>query len=152
MKGILKILKVVFVISIFCLLGACSFESHSIPNPYQVEITGHDYEWHILYPGKDGKLYTEDDIKNQQNLNLPFNTPVEIILKSEDFLYFLEFPQFSQMGMAVSDQTHHIRFNPNKTGTYELKGNQMCANTHESLLGKLHVYKPFWFSFWQNNN
>jgi len=130
--------------------SACTLKKQNIPTPYQIQITGQDYEWHILYPGKDGQLYTDDDLKNQQHLNLPYNTEIELILKSEDYLYFIEFPQFNQIGMAVSEQTHHIRFKPHQTGTYDLRGSQMCAYTHEKLLGKLHIYKPFWFSFWQN--
>jgi len=150
MRGIFKVYNLVLIFFILILLGACSSEEQILANPYQIEITGHDYEWHILYPGKDGQLYTDDDIKSKQNLNLPFNAPVELILKSEDYLYFLELPGFKQIGMAVSDQINYIRFKPNKTGTSDLKGNQMCANAHERLLGELNVYRPFWFSFWQN--
>lgn len=130
--------------------GACTVDPQEFPNPYQIEITGLEYEWHILYPGKDGQLYTEDDVKNRQNLDLPYNVPVEIILRSDDYLYFLEFPEFKQIGLAVTDQTHYIRFKPNKAGTFELKGNQMCANTHERLLGDLNIIRPFWFSRKQN--
>ena len=129
---------------------ACSVEEQQLPSPYQIEITGKDYEWHIVYPGQDGILYTSDDIFDQQNLNLPVATDVELILKSQDYLYFLEIPHFRQINMAVSDQIHHIRFQPMDTGTYDLRGSQMCAYTHEKLLGKVHVYRPFWFSFWQN--
>ncbi len=134
---------------IMVVLG-CNDSSFKISNPYQIEIKGQDYQWHIQYPGKDGILYTTDDQFSQQNLQLPVKTEVEIILKSEDYLYFLELPDLQQIGMAVPEQTHYLRIYSNNTGLFDLRGSQMCAYTHKDLLGKVSVYSPFWFEFWQN--
>lgn len=131
-------------------LSSCIGEQHQLATPYPIQITGKDYKWYILYPGKDGLLHTKDDISSQQNLNLPVNTQIQLILESADYLYFLELPEFQQMGMATTGQTHYIQFQTKETGQFRLRGSQMCAYTHENLLGKVYVYQPFWFSFWQN--
>ncbi len=134
--------------SLVLLLLACggSNEDFRFPSPYPIELIGEEYEWHIRYPGTDGQLHTKDDILAKRDLYLPQQSAIVLMLKSADKLYFLELPIFKQIGTAVPDMTHKLYFNTSKTGTSQLKGDQMCGFSHESLYGKLIVESQRRFS------
>ena len=137
------------LISSLVLLYSCEITREcEQKEPFQVEVTGADYEWHIRYPGKDGVLYTQDDFFGKKDLHLPKGISSKITIRSKDFLYFLDLPAVNQIGLAVPDQEHVIEFTPTKRGSTPLRGNQMCAFTHENLLGKLKVHSSWEFELW----
>lgn len=143
--------KISFLIA-FLFFSSCidytQVEHYELPNPYPVEITGDNYEWHFRFPGKDGKFQTSDDVLTIQNIKLPQNIDVEFQLLSKDYLYTMELPELRQIAMAVPDMRHTLVFRTTQKGIYKIKGDQMCGYTHESLFGKLTVESPNQFFYW----
>ena len=118
--------------------------------PLHIEITGRDYQWLVHYPGADGKLGTPDDRYTRRHVNLPANVPARIDLKSDDYLYTLALPRWDKKEIAVPDMTFSIHLQADETGTYELRGDQMCGYAHPQLLGRLVVQSPEEFIAWMN--
>lgn len=124
----------------------------NLNDPYQISVTGSDYNWNVRYPGKDQILDTEDDIEGSLPIYLPSKMNVNIALNSKDYLYFFELEEFDQIGMAVPDKSYAINFKTPRSGTFEIRGNQMCGYTHESLFGDLKILSGSQFKKWQIEN
>jgi heme/copper-type cytochrome/quinol oxidase subunit 2 len=113
-----------------------------------VQMTGGDYEWHILYPGPDGELHTGDDIETLRHLHVPADVETTVHLTSRDYLYSLKVPEFAVKEVAVPDLTMTWTLPPTSPGTYELKGDQLCGYSHENLIGNVVVQKHDDFVRW----
>ncbi len=107
-----------------------------------IAVTGHDFQWEIVYPGRDGALGTADDLRSRRNLDVPAGATVTILLTSEDYIYMFELPELGLREMAAPELTFSVTFEPTEARTYELLGNQMCGYDHPDLLGTLSVHTP----------
>jgi cytochrome c oxidase subunit 2 len=119
------------------------------PEALRVRVTGDEYQWRIRYPGSDGLLDTDDDVLDVQNLHVPVSTPIEVQLESTDYIYGFRIPDFGVNQMAVPELHFGASFVAAETGSYPLKGDQMCGFSHESLLGTVVVQTPSDFDRWQ---
>jgi cytochrome c oxidase subunit 2 len=113
--------------------------AYTVPDTYEIEITGHDFRWHVRYPGRDGKLGTKDDVFGDRHVHVPRDRRVRMHLRSEDYVYSLALPQLGLKEIAVPDLSYALEFAGVRVGTYELRGAQMCGYTHPELIGTLVV-------------
>lgn len=116
--------------------------------PYMVRVTGADFQWHVLYPGPDGKLDTTDDILSRRDLHLPEETEVVVQLQSKDYIYTLALPELELKEIAVPDLAFALRFRTGPPRTFHMLGDQMCGYTHSNLLGTLTVHARDQYSQW----
>ena len=116
--------------------------------PLTVRITGHEFKWHIHYPGADGEFETPDDLRTQQHLHVPATTQVTIELLSRDYVYSLYLPHVDLLQMTFPGQSFPLEFDSEAPGAFELLGTQMCGYTHPNLIGKLVVYSQQEFDAW----
>ena len=119
------------------------------PNePLRVRVTGHDFRWHLRYPGPDRELDTNDDILARRHLHLPMHTPVELELRSDDYVYSLYLPEYELVEMAFPGRPFVVEISTDSAGTSRLLGSQMCGFTHPELLGDLVVQSREDFRRW----
>lgn len=104
-----------------------------------VEVTGDEFNWYFRYPGADGQLGTDDDRSSVRNLYLPDNTDVTLKLKSKDYVYNLTLPDIDKKEIAVPELDFTMAFTTGEQGTWELKGDQFCGFSHETLIGKVFI-------------
>ena len=116
--------------------------------PMVVQMTGDDYEWHIIYAGPDRELHTSDDIVDMRDVHVPVATPIQIQLRSEDYVYLLALPDLELKQVAVPDMEFNVDFQFDAAGAYELEGNQLCGFRHETLMGKVFVQPKEQFREW----
>ena len=114
----------------------------SISPPLVVDITGVEYEWHMRYPGLDGKLNTADDGHDKRHLHLPAHTEVKLQLHSEDYLYSFALPHVDLKEIAIPDLEFSLSFTTGSEGTFDLLGDQLCGYAHPKLMGKLIILSP----------
>ena len=114
----------------------------------EIEMTGHDFQWHSRYAGQDGQLGTSDDVNAAQVLHVPVDAEVEIVLKSLDYIYSLAVPQAGLKEIAVPDLTFTLQFKADKIGRFELPGDQLCGYAHPDLIGTLIVDSQRDFRRW----
>ena len=102
----------------------------------QIAVTGRQWNWIFTYPGKDGKLYTADDIMiDDQNSELhePVNKNIVFDLKSRDVVhsFFLKNVRLKQH--AIPGRTMKRWFNCNKEGRYEIACSEICGMLHSQM-------------------
>lgn len=155
MHFMLPLKSVSMLLTLFTLslaFGACgqpkraSAAHAELPDVLEVEITGDDFNWHVRYPGADGKLGTDDDVSAMRDLHVPVNTRTRLHLRSRDYIYNLALPDLSLKEIAVPNLEFFLEFETGAPRTVELRGDQMCGWTHPQLLGKLFIESTdeFW--------
>ena len=130
--------------------GRNGSSSASPKTPVTIEVTGVDYRWHVLNPGRDGALKTQDDILSIHRLNVPVNTPIHLVLHSEDYLYTFSVPEHDLKEIAVPDMTFTLDFELESTGQYELRCDQVCGVLRPMLLGRLVAMTEKDYRAWVN--
>ena len=118
------------------------------PSPFVIEVTGRDFQWHLRYPGDDGKLHTGDDLAALRHIRVPTDSRVRLELRSDDYLYQLAFPDFRLKEIAVPDLEFALEFDSGAAGTFELRGDQFCGYAHPDLMGELVVLSENDFRAW----
>jgi heme/copper-type cytochrome/quinol oxidase subunit 2 len=112
----------------------CAFIQNT---PVTIEVTGSEYKWHVLNPGRDGTLKTQDDILSIHQLHVPVNIPIHLVLHSEDYLYTFSVPEHDLKEIAVPEMTFTLDFELTSTGNYELRCDQLCGVIRPMVLGNL---------------
>src|SRR5438093_4975253 len=57
------------------------------PSDVLLQITAKQFNWEVAYPGPDGKLGTDDDVTMDNDVHVPVNKVVRIVLKSRDVIH-----------------------------------------------------------------
>lgn len=128
----------------FLLLVNCSSNHGGAPlDSIVVEVTGDEFNWYFRYPGLDGRLGTEDDRHSVRDLYLPGNARVTLKLHSKDYLYTLAIPDIGKKEIAVPDLEFDLQFDTGDAGIWQLKGDQNCGFSHDSLMGNVYVRNQY---------
>jgi heme/copper-type cytochrome/quinol oxidase subunit 2 len=113
--------------------------AYEVTCPLEIEITGSRFHWRVRYPGRDGRLHTADDPIGDGEVHVPVGTRTRLLLRSEDYVYTLALPHLGLKEIAVPDLDFQLDFDASQSGTFELRGDQMCGYAHADLIGKLVV-------------
>ena len=106
---------------------------------FKVAITGRQWSWQITYPGKDGILYTADDVMETNDLHVPINSVVHLDIKSLDVLHSVFIPNVRLKQDALPGRTITRWFEATKTGAYDISCAEICGLAHSNMKGTLHV-------------
>ena len=135
-----------------------------------LEIVGQQWQWRYRFPGADGKLGASDarfvsgsnplgldpdDPAAQSNVvvmgnevHLPLNKPVKVLLRSHDVLHDFFVPQFRARMNIVPGQVSSFWFTPTHAGRYEAMCAQLCGVGHPNMRGTVIVEEPALFAAW----
>jgi cytochrome c oxidase subunit 2 len=104
---------------------------------YDIKVVGRQFYWEFVYPGKDGKLFTDDDVSvaegNDGTLVLPMGKTVHLHLTSADVLHSFFVRQFRFKQDAIPGRVLTRWVKPTKeTGDkpYELFCAEICGPGH----------------------
>lgn len=103
-----------------------------------VKVTGRMWQWHFTY--ENGMTSNE--------LNVPLNRPVKLIITSEDVLHSLFIPAFRVKEDAVPGMETYLWFLPDSPGTYDLFCTEYCGAGHHSMISRVNVMPQTKFSQW----
>jgi cytochrome c oxidase subunit 2 len=81
-------------------------------------------------------------------LHVPVNTPVRVILTSEDVLHDLFFPAFRVKMDAIPGRYTQLWFNATKPGRYHLFCAEYCGTKHSGMRGKVIVMPQNEYQAW----
>ena len=84
-------------------------------NGLVVQVMAKQFEWHFRYAGPDGKFGTDDDVTMVNNLHVPIDTKVTVLLRSQDVLHAFFLPNLRLKQDAVPGLTIPIWFEAKKT-------------------------------------
>jgi len=136
----------------------------------EFEVVGQQWQFSFRFPGKDGVLGTSDirkisdenpfglnpDDANGKDdvlvegdeLHLPLDQPVKVLLRSIDVLHDFYVPQFRAKMDMVPGQVTYFWFTPTRTGTFDILCFELCGVGHYAMRGKVVVEEESAFKAW----
>ncbi|HBX54450.1 c-type cytochrome [Pseudomonas sp. UBA2684] len=141
-------------------------------NAHELEVVAQQWQWAFRFPGQDGKLgksdvkwvnagnplgldpndpLGQDDVLIRNNeVRLPLDQPVKVLLRSKDVLHNFYIPQIRSKMDMVPGMVTHFWFTPTKLGKYEVLCAEYCGVAHYNMRGTMIVEEPAAFAQWLN--
>jgi len=121
---------------------------HVPDTDFEIGVTAKQFNWEISYPGPDGKLGTDDDFTQDNDVHVPVNKTVVIHLKSKDVIHSFFVPNLRYKQDAVPGHDIPIWFKATKPGKYEVPCAELCGFGHSGMRGWLYVHTPEEYEAW----
>ncbi|TWC53401.1 cytochrome c oxidase subunit 2 [Pseudomonas sp. SJZ080] len=140
---------------------------------YELEVVAQQWQWAFRFPGKDGQLGKseiklvdsanpfgvdpkdpagQDDVLVKSNeIRLPLDRPVKVLLRSKDVLHNFYIPQIRSKMDMVPGMVSYFWFTPTKTGKYEILCAEYCGVGHYNMRGQMIVEEQGAFDQWLNS-
>jgi cytochrome c oxidase subunit 2 len=118
------------------------------PTDLKIKVLAKQFNWEIHYPGPDGKLGTEDDIKFDNEIHVPVGKPVELLLASKDVIHSVFLPNLRFKQDTVPGREIRAWFEATKPGKYEMPCAELCGFGHSGMKGWLYVHTPEEYAKW----
>lgn len=116
-----------------------SIDSPAIPLGFKIGIVGRQHVWTTVYPGKDGALWTEDDLREEGQMTVPTNVKTRLEIRSDDVIHALFIPRARVKKDAVPGRTNHFLMKRLESGEYDYFCTEYCGSGHSDMTGKLYV-------------
>jgi cytochrome c oxidase subunit II len=127
-------------------------KSHVPDTDFEVHVVGKQFNWEIIYPGPDGKFGTEDDIKFDNDMHVPVNKPIRMVMTATDVIHSFFIPHMRFKQDVVPGREIVGWFEATKPGKYELPCAELCGFGHSGMKGWLFVYTPEDYQKWADEN
>jgi cytochrome c oxidase subunit II len=118
------------------------------PDAIPLAILAKQFEWHITYPGRDGRLGNADDYSVRNQLHVPVGRPVVATLEAEDVIHAFFVPQFRVKQDAVPGMHIRVWFQPTQVGTFELGCAELCGLGHYRMRAVVTVHTQADYDRW----
>jgi len=125
---------------------------HVPDTDFEVGVTAKQFNWEISYPGPDGKLGTDDDVKFDNDLHVPVHKVVRLVIASKDVIHSFFIPNMRFKQDAVPGRQITNWFEGTKPGKYELPCAELCGFGHSGMKGWLYVMTPDEYKKWADEN
>lgn len=138
----------------------------------EIEVMAKQWSWSFRKPGKDGKLGTtnvrlvnadnpfgidpkdpngqDDVLVDGDNLHLPLNKPIKVLLRSLDVLHDFYVPQFRAKMDMVPGAVTYFWFTPTRTGTFDILCFELCGVGHHAMRSQVVVEAQTAYDDWLN--
>ncbi len=118
------------------------------PTDIHVIVTGKQFNWNFTYPGPDAKFGTDDDLTIENELHVPINKPVRLVIKSDDVIHSFFVPTLRLKQDAVPGREIPAWFEATATGEYEIACAELCGYGHYTMRGFLFVHSSEDYANW----
>lgn len=140
------------------------------PEALEIEVLGSQWQWRYRLPGADGKLgpsdprfvsagnpfgldpaaaEAKDDVLVEGNeLHLPVDKPVKMLLRAHDVLHDFYVPPFRARMNMVPGMITTYWFTPTRPGRYDAMCAQLCGVGHANMRGYVVVEGEPAFRAW----
>ena len=103
-----------------------------------VNVTARQWSW----------LFTYDNGRQNDVLNVPLGRPVKLLMTSVDVLHCLFIPAYRIKEDCVPGMTTHLWFTANEPGTYDIFCTEYCGVGHSHMRSQVVAMKPEDFRKW----
>ena len=114
----------------------------------RLQVLGKQFNWIVTYPGPDGKFGTKDDVKLDNQVNVPVNKKVYISLTAKEVIHSFFIPAARVKQDLVPGRTTSVWFTAFKTGKFEIPCAELCGFGHSGMNGALIVHSPESYRKW----
>jgi cytochrome c oxidase subunit 2 len=140
---------------------------------HELEVVAQQWQWSFRFPGQDRKLGKsdvkwigssnplgldpndpagQDDVLIRNNqVRLPLDRPVKVLLRSKDVLHNFYVPQIRSKMDMVPGMVSYFWFTPTKLGSYDVLCAEYCGLAHYNMRGSMIVEEPAAFEQWLNS-
>jgi len=118
------------------------------PTDIVVQVTGKQFNWEVLYPGPDKTFGTPDDYQVDNEVHVPVNKVVRVMLTSKDVIHSFFVPVLRLKQDMLPGRQIPAWFQATATGEYEIPCAELCGFGHSGMLGKLFVHTPEEYEAW----
>jgi len=140
------------------------------PDALVIEVLGQQWQWHFRLAGQDGKLGKtdvthisagnpfgispddpngrDDTLVEGQEIHMPLNKPVKVVLRSQDVLHDFYVPQFRTRMNMVPGMVTSFWLTPTKAGRFEVLCAQLCGVGHYNMRSAVVVEDELSFQRW----
>jgi cytochrome c oxidase subunit 2 len=122
------------------------------PTDFVVQVNAKQFNWQVFYPGPDGKFGTADDKLFLDEMHVPINKPIRVILKSQDVIHSFFVPSFRIKQDAVPGREIVAWFDATKAGKYEWPCAELCGFGHSGMKGWVYVHTADDYAKWAAEN
>ena len=122
------------------------------PYEIQVQVSGKQFNWDVLYPGPDGEFGTQDDLEIENMVHVPVNKVVRVVLTSRDVIHSFFVPVLRLKQDSLPGRKIDAWFEATKTGRYEIPCAELCGFGHSGMLGYLIVHTDEDYKAWVQEN
>jgi cytochrome c oxidase subunit 2 len=95
-------------------------------NSYEVQVTGQKWKWLFTYP--TGHV--------DEELHVPVDQPVRLVMTSEDVIHSFYVPAFRIKQDVVPGRYSKVWFRATKVGTYQIFCAEYCGTGHSDMLAR----------------
>ena len=117
-----------------------------------IQVTGKQFNWIITYPGPDAMFGTDDDFTQENDLHVPVNKVVKLILKSEDVIHSFFVPVLRLKQDVVPGREIEAWFQATESGKFEIGCAELCGYGHYTMRGFLYVDSAPDYSNWMQQH
>ena len=105
----------------------------------EINVTAQKWFWTFTY--KEG-------FTNTNELVVPVNKPVKLIMQSQDVIHSLYVPDFRVKMDVIPNRYMMLWFEPTKIGEYDILCAEYCGKSHSEMLGKVRVMSENDYEKW----
>jgi cytochrome c oxidase subunit 2 len=136
------VIPLVLVIAIFW-IGFTGYMKGAIApdSAYEVQVVGQKWKWMFTYP--NGYI--------DENLHVPVDTPVRLVITSDDVIHSLYIPAFRLKKDAVPGRYTKMWFRATQPGDFQIFCAEYCGTSHSDMLARTIVHPPGEFEKWLEN-
>jgi cytochrome c oxidase subunit II len=112
-------------------------------NALKIYVVAKQWMWKIEHGGGQREINA---------LHVPINTPIELIMTSEDVIHDFFVPAFRVKRDVLPGQYETMWFRPDRIGTYHLFCSQFCGTAHSNMTGDVVVMSAQDYAGWLTTN
>lgn len=143
---------ILIVLAFMSVSSWAKVKRHVPDTDFELGIAAKQFNWEVSYPGPDGKLGTDDDVKFDNDLHVPVNKPIRLQLTSKDVIHSFFIPNMRFKQDTVPGRQITAWFDAIKPGKYEIPCAELCGFGHSGMKGWVFVHTPEDYKKWADEN
>ncbi|QDV08247.1 Cytochrome c oxidase subunit 2 precursor [Planctomycetes bacterium Poly30] len=109
------------------------------PDAMTVKVNAYQWGWNFTYPS---------GIESPQEFHVPANTPVEMLMTSNDVIHSFHLPSFRQKSDVLPNRYTKVWFDSGEPATYRVYCSEYCGKLHSDMYAKMVVDTPEDYAAW----
>jgi cytochrome c oxidase subunit 2 len=134
------VIPLIIFVGLFVWAGVLYYHMYRPPaDALEIHVVGKQWMWKLQHPSGRAEI---------NELHLPLNKPVSLVMISQDVIHSFFIPAFRIKHDVLPARYTRQWFTPTKPGIYHLFCAEYCGTDHSSMVGRVHVLEPSEYAKW----